>query len=131
VAIKFQMVDCDPTFIEAASKRSSSTTLHPEACCADWRDYIRGEQIELQYDAVLCLGNVLGYEDTWPDRDLPAVDPMTSLIEAMTLLRSVLRRDGIAILKYPLNPKPKKVLPISGFIQRLAQVGRVRFVPSG
>src|SRR3989338_1205459 len=110
-----QMVDIDRAFTDAASRRAERIGAQVKIACADWRDYIPKQLSRDEYDVILCMGNALGYQDTWPDRELPRCDLMKSLTATLRLCRSVLKPGGLVVIEVPLEEPQETPRPYLQF----------------
>jgi SAM-dependent methyltransferase len=105
---KVQLVDADPQFLAAAESRANKLGANIAFAQADWRDFLRQNNPANAYDVIMLLGNALGYQDAWPDRQLPSCQAAEAVAETLTLCREALSSQGIVIIESPLEPMSDK-----------------------
>jgi SAM-dependent methyltransferase len=100
------LVDKDEQLLGAARERSRAAGVELRCELEDWRDFlVRQTDEAARYDAVLFLGNALGYQDSWPDKAVPRRRPADSIAPTLDLCRRVLAPDGIVVVEAPFEPE--------------------------
>jgi SAM-dependent methyltransferase len=99
------LIDKDEQLLGAARERSRSAGVELRCELEDWRDFlVRQIDEAARYDAVLFLGNALGYQDSWPDKDVPRRRPADSIAPTLDLCRRVLAPGGVVVVEAPFEP---------------------------
>ena len=108
-------IDIDRDMVQACRQRAKSAQVKMTVIHGDWLQLVHGATTMFsktdKADCILCLGNALGYQDSWPTHDpAPALD--TSRLS--TIFRKwseLLTADGIIVLEIP--DEPTEPLPLS------------------
>jgi len=73
-------VDSDPWMLATCARRADLASVNLPVAHRDWRGMSPADLRDLgdggPFDLILCLGNSLGYQDSWPDQE-PG-DPLTA-----------------------------------------------------
>jgi len=97
------IVDNDASLLEAARTRAQTGALR--AVETDWREFLRDAGGKgAQFDAILCLGNALAYQDSWPDRELPDRPTVDCLRDTVAACKRVLAPGGFVLIEVALEP---------------------------
>jgi hypothetical protein len=103
-------VDADPNMCSGAAQRSAHVQQNIRIVCQDLREYLAAvRSADIRYDAILCLGNALGYQDSWPDRPVPDAQPLAFVLPTLSACREVLSRSGCLLIEAGLEPTTQAV----------------------
>lgn len=118
------VVDNDAELLGAAERRSRAAGADLRCVLEDWRDFlIRAVDGGVSYDVVMFLGNALGYQDSWPDKDVPKRSVSDSIIPTLDLCRRVLAPRGVVIVESPFEQEFERPAAYIRFHPPLADGG--------
>jgi SAM-dependent methyltransferase len=118
------IVDSDAELLGAAERRSRTASADLRCELEDWLDFlVRAVDVGAGYDAIMFLGNSLGYQDSWPDRGLPKRRMSDSIAPTFDLCRKVLAPGGVIVVESPFEQESKRPAVYIRFHPPLADGG--------
>jgi SAM-dependent methyltransferase len=112
---RVEIVDVDSAFVSAARRRIKRLGVDLKSTLGDWRGFLSKHAGKEPYDVIICLGNALAYQDSWPDKPLPSGDPAQVLLTATRLCKEALRPGGLLLLELAIEEDERALRPYIRF----------------